>query len=92
MLALVALAFLVATGVGVPLLVTRLARGLGRRQLELRAELNARVVDDLQGVQDLLAFGREADREQEVAALNAGSTGCRNGWRSSPGYRMLSPT
>ena len=70
MLALVALGFLVATGVGVPLLVTCLARGLGQRQLELRAELNARVVDDLQGVQDLLAFGREADREQEIAALN----------------------
>ena len=70
MLALVALGFLVATGVGVPLLVTRLARGLGRRQLELRAELNARVVDDLQGVQDLLAFGQEEDREREVSALN----------------------
>jgi ATP-binding cassette, subfamily C, bacterial CydC len=70
MLALVALAFLVATGVGVPLLVTRLARGLGQRQLELRAELNAKIVDNVQGVQDILAFGREDDREQEIAALN----------------------
>jgi thiol reductant ABC exporter CydC subunit len=70
MLATVALSFLVATGVGVPLLVTRLARGLGRRQLELRAELNARVVDGVRGVQDLLAFGREGDERREVAELD----------------------
>ena len=69
-LALVALAFLVATGVGVPLLVTRLARGLGRRQLELRAELNAKIVDDVGGVQDLLAFGREGDEQREIGELD----------------------
>ena len=69
-LALVALGFLVTTGVGVPLVVGRLARGLGRRQLELRAELNARIVDSVQGAQDLLAFGREDDHVRDVAALN----------------------
>src|SRR3712207_4261853 len=69
-LALLALGSLVATGVGVPLLVGRLARGLGRRQLELRAELNARIVDGVQGVQDLLAFGREDDQRRDIAALN----------------------
>jgi ATP-binding cassette subfamily C protein CydC len=69
-LAFVALGFLVATGVGVPLLVGRLARGLGRRQLALRGELNAKIVDDVQGVQDLLAFGREDDRKQEISTLN----------------------
>ena len=70
MLALVALAFLVTTGVGVPLLVARLARGLGRRQLELRAALNARIVDDVRGVQDILAFGREGDERREIAELD----------------------
>jgi thiol reductant ABC exporter CydC subunit len=70
MLALVALAFLVTTGVGVPLLVARLARGLGRRQLELRAALNARIVDDVRGVQDVLAFGREGDERREIAELD----------------------
>ena len=70
MLALVALCFLVATGFGVPVLVRTLARGLGRRQLELRAELNARIVDGVQGAQDLLAFGRENDQRREVAALD----------------------
>ncbi len=70
-LAFVALGFLVLTGVGVPLLVGTLARGLGRRQLELRAELNARIVDGIRGAQDLLAFGREDDHAHDVAALNS---------------------
>jgi ATP-binding cassette subfamily C protein CydC len=65
----VALAFLGATGVGVPLLVRTLSRGLGRRQLELRAALSARIVDDVQGVRDILAFGREEDECSELAAL-----------------------
>ena len=69
-LALVALAFLVTTGVGVPLLAARLARGYGREQLELRAELNARIVDGIQGAQDLLAFGREGDERRGVAGLD----------------------
>jgi ATP-binding cassette subfamily C protein CydC len=54
----------------VPLLVGRLSRGLGRRQLELRGELDAKVVDNVQGVQDILAFGREGEREEEIAVLN----------------------
>jgi len=70
LLAFVALGSLVATGVGVPLLVRWLARGLGRRQLELRAELNARIVDGIRGAQDLLAYGREDDQQRDIAALN----------------------
>lgn len=69
-IAFVAFGFLVATGVGVPLLVRVLSRGSGRRQLELRAELNARIVDDVQGVQDILAFGREGGEMREISALH----------------------
>ncbi len=69
-LAFASLAFLGVTGVGVPLLVGILTRGLGRRQLELRAELNARVVDGIQGSRDLLAFGREEDEQREISRLN----------------------
>jgi len=69
-LAFVALGFLLAAGIGVPLLVRALAHGLGHKQLELRGELNARVVDGIQGAQDLLAFGREEDHGREIAALN----------------------
>ncbi len=68
-LAFVALGFLVLAGVGVPLLVGLLARRLGRRELELRAELGVQVVDGVQGVQDLLALGRAADQEQRISDL-----------------------
>ena len=69
-LAFVALGFLLTAGIGLPLLVRRLARGLGRKQLELRGELNARIVDGVQGAQDLLAFGGERDHERAIATLN----------------------
>ena len=69
-LAFVALGSLLAAGVGVPLLVRSLARGLGRKQLEIRGELNARIVDGIQGAQDLLAFSREEDQELAIATLN----------------------
>ncbi|HLI07362.1 MAG TPA: thiol reductant ABC exporter subunit CydC [Ktedonobacteraceae bacterium] len=70
LLAWVALAFLIASGLGIPWLVSLLARGVGRQQLAVRAELNAQVLDGIQGVQDLLAFGRAGDQRQKVAALD----------------------
>jgi ATP-binding cassette, subfamily C, bacterial CydC len=69
-MAFVAIGFLTATGVGVPVLVRTLSKGLGRWQLRLRAELDARIVDDVQGVQDVLAFGREGGEQHEVSVLN----------------------
>jgi ATP-binding cassette, subfamily C, bacterial CydC len=68
-LAFVILGFLVFAGIGVPLLVGLLARRLGRRELELRAELGVQVVDGVQGVQDLLALGRASDQERKVSDL-----------------------
>jgi len=70
-LAWTALAFLIVTGFGVPLLAGMLARGLGKRQLALRAELNAHIVDGIQGVQDLLACGRASDQERKIAKLQS---------------------
>jgi ATP-binding cassette, subfamily C, bacterial CydC len=69
-LAFVVLGFLALAGIGVPLLVNVLARKLGRRQLKLRAELNAQIVDGLQGVQDLLALGQAAKQQERVSALD----------------------
>jgi thiol reductant ABC exporter CydC subunit len=68
-LAVVVLAFLAFTGVGVPVLVGYMSAGLGREQLVLRAELSARIVDGIQGVEDILAFGREEDERRGVARL-----------------------
>ena len=69
-LAFVALGFLVLAGVGVPLLVGLLARRLGRRELELRAELGVQVVDGIQGVQDLLTLGRAPDQQRKISDLD----------------------
>ncbi|HEV2655164.1 MAG TPA: thiol reductant ABC exporter subunit CydC, partial [Ktedonobacteraceae bacterium] len=69
-LAWTALAFLVGTGLGVPPLAARLARGLGKRQLALRAELNAHMVDGIQGVQDILACGRADEPQRKISELD----------------------
>jgi ATP-binding cassette, subfamily C, bacterial CydC len=69
-LAWTALAFLVVTGLGVPPLAGMLARGLGKRQLALRAELNAQMVDGIQGVQDILACGRADEQQRKIRALD----------------------
>ena len=69
-LAFVTLGFLALAGVGVPLLVSLLTKKLGRRELKLRAELGVRVVDGVQGVQDLLALGRAADQQRRVSDLD----------------------
>jgi ATP-binding cassette, subfamily C, bacterial CydC len=71
LLAWVAFAFLAATGVGVPTLVSLLARNLGKRQLSLRAELKTQLVDGLQGVQDLLAYGQAGAQQSKIAELDA---------------------
>jgi ATP-binding cassette subfamily C protein CydC len=69
-LAWTALAFLVVTGFAVPMLAGVLTRGLGRRQLALRAELNAQLVDGIQGVQDILAYGHAGEQRRRIAALD----------------------
>lgn len=60
-LAWAALAALVVTGIGLPALAGRLSRGFGERQPGVRAELNTQLIDGIQGVQDVLAFGRQDD-------------------------------
>ncbi|HUZ00137.1 MAG TPA: thiol reductant ABC exporter subunit CydC [Thermomicrobiaceae bacterium] len=72
--ALVALAFLLVAGIGLPLLSGLLERGRGGRRLAARSELDAQLVDGVQGMADLLALGRGAD-----LALSAGELGDRLG-------------
>jgi len=69
-MAWVALAFLVLAGLGLPFLAASLSRGLGKQQVKARAELNTRVVDGLQGMQDMLAFGYSHAQLEGVVACN----------------------
>jgi ABC-type multidrug transport system fused ATPase/permease subunit len=70
----VALAFLalyLLMGGGIPLLSRLLSRGPGGRLGAARAELNATLVDGIQGVADLVAFGQEAAQVARVRATSA---------------------
>ncbi len=69
LLAGVAVLMLALGGVVLPLLVLRLTHGLGQRQLALRGELNAHIVDSLQGISDLLAYGRAGERLAQLSHL-----------------------
>jgi ATP-binding cassette subfamily C protein CydCD len=55
------LAFMLLLGLGVPLLAWSLSRSLGAQLVTRRAALQARLVDGIQGLADLLAFGRGSD-------------------------------
>jgi ATP-binding cassette subfamily C protein CydC len=68
-LALVMLGFLLLAGAGLPLLVHLLARGSGPRLVRVRGELNAHLVDGIQGLADLLAFGGGGRHLARVQAL-----------------------
>jgi ATP-binding cassette subfamily C protein CydC len=69
-LALPALVFLVLAGLGSPLLGRRLARGLGERRVRCRAEQGNRIVDAVQGMADLLAFGQEGRQIRQIEAID----------------------
>ena len=69
-LALALLVSLLLTGAALPLLTQRLARGTGLHLVGVRAELNGLLVDGIQGVADLLAFGAEGRHLRRVERLS----------------------
>jgi ATP-binding cassette subfamily C protein CydCD len=62
------LALMVLLGLGVPLLAWSLSRSLGAQLVSRRAALQARLVEGIQGLADLLAFGRGPDYAQRLHA------------------------
>ena len=69
-LALTLLSFLLLAGLGLPLLSRALSRRPGRETVLLRADLNAALVDGIQGMADLIAFGQAAGHAGRVARLS----------------------
>jgi len=63
---LVVAAFLVAGGIGLPLLTGALARSAGRRQAAARAELASEVVELAEGGAELVAFGCGEERAERL--------------------------
>lgn len=61
---------LVVCGLGVPWLVRQLSRTPGQRLVDLRAQINTLVVDSIQGMPDLLAFGQEQRQKDRLQKLS----------------------
>ena len=60
------LAFLIALGVGVPILIDILSRKPGRELVVYRTNLQTLLIEGVQGLADLLAFGRAVDHQAEI--------------------------
>jgi len=66
-IAWVLIGFFLLLGLILPLLAQRLSREPGRRLISQRAEVQTQVVDGIQGIADLLAFGRSRDRAHQIS-------------------------
>lgn len=64
------LGFYLLAGAGVPWLTHLLSKRLAARSVELRADLNASMVDGIQGMAELVAFGQEDRQSARIENLN----------------------
>ncbi len=69
-LALVLLFFILLTGVALPLATRRLSRQPAAEAITIRAEMNASLVDEVQGIADLLVYGQEEAYLAKALALS----------------------
>ncbi len=68
-LAAVSIGCFLVLGLLLPLSALRLGSKPGRALVTLRAQLNARLLDGIQGLADLLAYGRADDQATQINAL-----------------------
>jgi thiol reductant ABC exporter CydC subunit len=68
-LAAVLVGFFMLAGIGLPLLVRFLSRRPGRDLVTERAELQAALVDGVQGMADVVAFGHERETAKAIDTL-----------------------
>ncbi|MCA9905211.1 MAG: thiol reductant ABC exporter subunit CydC [Anaerolineae bacterium] len=68
--ALVALAFMLAASILVPLIAWSSNQHSGTRSVETRAELNATLLDDIQGMADVLVYGQADAYLRHIDALS----------------------
>ena len=75
-------AFLLASGVALPLLTRFLSRNSGKKLVAARATLHTQLVDGIQGLSDILAFGQSAPRHAEIAEIGSyyGAEQQRESW------------
>jgi ATP-binding cassette subfamily C protein CydCD len=68
-IALVLIGFFLILGLLLPILTQLASRQPGRQGIMQRAEIQSQLVDGIQGIADLLAFGRGGDRLQKISIL-----------------------
>ena len=68
-LAITLLVALALAGLGLPLLGRQLGKRTGEEMVQVRSELNVAMVDGIQGMADLLAFGQETQYREHVSTL-----------------------
>jgi len=68
LIALVLIVFFLTLGLVLPLLSQIVSRKPGQRLITQRAEIQSQLVDGIQGIADLLAFGRGKERVDQIAA------------------------
>ena len=67
-IAFVLIGFFLILGLLLPALSQLTSRGSGQKLILQRAEIQSQLVDGIQGIADLLAFGRGADRLRQISA------------------------
>jgi ATP-binding cassette subfamily C protein CydCD len=67
-IALVLIGFFLALGFFLPLVSQVISRKVGQRLIAQRADIQSQLVDGIQGLADLLAFGRGKVRLQQIAS------------------------
>lgn len=68
--ALTLVAFLLTVGVGLPMLAVILSRGPGRQLIQNRARLQTALIDGIQGLSDLLAYGQQENQVAFIRQIN----------------------
>ena len=68
--ALIYIVFFLVSSIGVPLLAYLLSKKIGRQMVATRADLHVQLVDSVQGLADLVAFGQEQRQAEQIQALN----------------------
>lgn len=67
-IALILIIFFLILGLILPLLAQVLSHKPGQRLITQRSDLQTQLVDGIQGLADLLAFGRSKDKSQQIAS------------------------
>ena len=68
--ALIYIAFFLVSSVVVPLLTHLLSNRLGQQIVVTRAELHTQLLDSVQGIADLIAFGQEERQAEQIEKFN----------------------